>query len=63
MANIVFVDKDDNPVGAGSKQEAVDQGIVHRIVRVFLYNSKGEMLIQRRSEHISSMPGLWDHSA
>ena len=63
MAKIIFVDKDDNIIGAGTKQEAVEKGIVHRIVRIFLYNAKGEMLIQRRGELISSMPGLWDHSA
>jgi len=30
MANIQFVDENDNPIGAGTKQEAIEKGIAHR---------------------------------
>ncbi|MBY0539451.1 NUDIX domain-containing protein [Patescibacteria group bacterium] len=60
---IVYVDVDDNVIGAGSRPDAVEKGIIHRISRVFIFNSKGEMLIQKRSSHVSSFPNRWDDSA
>lgn len=63
MTNIVYVDKDDNVVGAGPRAEANARGMGRRIVRIFLYNSKGELLLQKRSNTMSYMPGRWDHSA
>lgn len=62
MAYIAFVDENDNVIGAGTKQEATQNGIIHRVVRVFLTNSKGEILLQKRAEHIIASPGKWDHS-
>lgn len=62
MALIVFVDENDNVIGSGTKQEATQNGIIHRVVRVFLTNSKGEILLQKRAEHIIASPGKWDHS-
>lgn len=63
MANITFVDDQDNVVGAGTREEAVEKGIPHRISRVFLTNTNGEVLIQKRSNSVASNPGKWDHSA
>ena len=61
MAKIVFVDKNDRPIGAGSKKEAFEKGIPHRVVRVFLFNSKGEFLLQKRSQWVDA-PLTWDQS-
>ena len=63
MAKIIFVDKNDNVIGAGTKQEAWRKGIIHRITRVFLFNSKGELLIQKRADNLTSLPGKWDQSS
>ncbi len=63
MTKITFVDKDDNVIGSGTKGEALKKGIIHRIARVFLFNSKGELLIQKRADHLESLPGKWDQSA
>jgi len=62
MTNITFVDENDNVIGSGTKQEALEHGIRHRIARVFLRNSKGEILMQKRGEHLESRPGKWDQS-
>ena len=61
MPKIVFVDKDDNVIGSGTGAEAREKGIIHRIIRIFLFNSKGELLIQKRSKKVPS-PGKWDQS-
>ncbi len=63
MTNITFVDDDDNVIGSGAKQDAWEKGIYHRIVRIFLFNPKGELLIQKRSGSLTSLPGRWDQSA
>ncbi|HWB34128.1 MAG TPA: NUDIX domain-containing protein [Candidatus Paceibacterota bacterium] len=62
MTNIIYVDQDDNVVGAGPIAEADARGVGRRIVRIYIYNSKGEILVQRRSERMQYMPGRWDQS-
>lgn len=61
MPKIIFVDEKDNVIGSGTRAEALEKGIIHRIVRIFLFNSKGELLIQKRSRNVLS-PGKWDQS-
>ena len=63
MAKITFVDENDNVIGSGWKSEVWAKGIIHRIARVFIFNSKGEILIQKRAEKLESLPGRWDQSA
>jgi isopentenyldiphosphate isomerase len=63
MTNITFVDAHDNVIGFGTKKEAIDGGIAHRIARIMLFNLQGELLIQKRGSHLFSCPGKWDQSA
>jgi isopentenyl-diphosphate delta-isomerase type 1 len=63
MANIVFVDENDNVIGAGSKKEARENGIRHRVSRIFLLNKKGETLMTKRASHLAVLPGKWSESA
>lgn len=63
MADITFVNKDDNVIGSGTKEQAWKNGDIHRIARLFVFNSKGELLIQKRSIHLQNLPGKWDQSA
>lgn len=62
MADIIYVDRNDTIVGAGPSREAHEKGIIHRVIRIYLYNSKGELLIQKRADHIRSNPGMWTES-
>lgn len=62
MTKITFVDEDDNIIGSGSRAEAVSKGIIHRIVRIFVFNPQGELLVQKRSATVAS-PNKWDQSA
>ncbi len=61
--NVTYVNENDEVIGAGSIANAVDNGIRVRISRVFLQNSKGELLLQRRADTMSDLPGLWDQTA
>lgn len=54
--NCLLVDENDNPLGHASKRDChrlADNGtlLLHRAFSVFLFNTKGEMLLQRRSSH------------
>lgn len=62
MANITFVDKQDRVIGHGTRNQAITESIIHRIVRIFLFNSKGELLIQKRSAKVD-ISDRWDQSA
>lgn len=62
MDTIDYVDKEDNIIGVGSRWEAHEKGIIHRIIRIYLYNSKGEILWQKRADHLRTNPGKWNES-
>lgn len=63
MAKIVFVDENDHVIGAGTKEQAWKNGDIHRIARLFVFNSGGELLVHKRSEKLDNSPGKWDQSA
>ncbi len=60
---IQIVDKNDNPTGGATKPEAWKKGLIHRIVRIIVENSKGEILLQKRSSNMQLFPDCWDQSA
>jgi isopentenyl-diphosphate delta-isomerase type 1 len=59
---ITIVDENDVVIGAETRVTARKQGLRHRIVRVFLVNNKGQILLQRRSLALDDSPGKWDQS-
>ena len=63
MSKVVIVDKNDNVVGSEDKETAFKNGLIRRIVRIFVFNSKGEMYLQRRSASMTTYPDTWDQSA
>lgn len=60
---ITIVDENDNVVGAETRKNARKRGLRHRIVRIFLVNAAGQILLQRRSLELDDNPGKWDQSA
>ena len=54
---LILVDSDDNKIGYSSKSEChKGEGNLHRAFSVFIFNSSGQLLIQKRS----SNKELWD---
>jgi isopentenyl-diphosphate Delta-isomerase len=62
MADLILVDENDNPLGTMEKMEAHRKGILHRAFSVFIFNSKGEMLLQQRTKDKYHSGGLWTNA-
>ncbi|MDB5238587.1 MAG: Isopentenyl-diphosphate Delta-isomerase [Candidatus Kaiserbacteria bacterium] len=57
MEDVVVVNEKDEVIGMMPKNEAHQNGTLHRIVVVYIENDSGEFLVQIRAD------GLLDHSA
>jgi isopentenyl-diphosphate delta-isomerase len=62
MDYVVLVDSQDKELGKMEKLEAHEKGLLHRAFSIFLFNSKGEMLIQQRALSKYHSPGLWTNA-
>ncbi len=60
---LILVDDNDAEIGVCSKQAChAGDGLLHRAFSAFLFNPKGELLLQQRSEHKPLWPGYWANS-
>lgn len=59
---VVLVDPMDNEIGLMEKNQAHYEGKLHRAVSVFIFNSQGEWLLQRRALHKYHSPGQWSNA-
>ena len=59
---VILVDEQDNKVGLMEKMEAHEKGLLHRAFPVFVFNSKGEFLLQRRALSKYHSGGLWTNA-
>lgn len=59
---IILVDESDNEVGTGEKLEVHKLGKLHRAFSIFIFNSKGELLIQKRAHTKYHSGGLWSNT-
>jgi len=60
--DVILVNQKDEPVGTMEKLEAHQKGILHRAFSIFIFNSKGEMLLQKRALRKYHSPGLWSNA-
>lgn len=59
---VVLVDNNDTPTGLAYKLDAHRKALLHRAVSVFVVNSAGEWLIQRRALDKYHSKGLWTNT-
>jgi len=62
MEHVILVDEKDNAVGTMEKMEAHRKGELHRAFSVVVYNSKGEILLQKRAKTKYHSGGLWTNA-
>lgn len=62
MDMVVLVNEQDVELGVMEKMEAHRQGLLHRAFSVFIFNARGEMLLQQRALHKYHSGGLWTNT-
>lgn len=60
--SVILVNENDEPVGTMEKMEAHRKGLLHRAFSVFIFNRKGEMLLQQRAMQKYHSGGLWTNA-
>lgn len=61
-ASLLLVDKNDRPLGTAEKQRAHMEGWLHRAFSVFIFDSRGYLLLQQRSPSKYHSGGLWSNT-
>jgi isopentenyl-diphosphate delta-isomerase len=59
---IILVDEKDNKIGIGEKLKVHQEGKLHRAFSIFIFNSKGEILLQKRARSKYHSAGLWSNA-
>ncbi|WP_299162123.1 isopentenyl-diphosphate Delta-isomerase [uncultured Tenacibaculum sp.] len=59
---VILVDKQDNPIGLMEKIEAHEKALLHRAFSVFIFNNKGELMLQQRAAEKYHSPLLWTNT-
>jgi len=57
------VNERDEVIDRKPRSEVHRLGLLHRAVHVLVYNSRGQVFLQKRSMSKDRQPGLWDSSA
>ena len=59
---VILVDEQDNPIGLMEKIEAHEKALLHRAFSVFIFNNKGELMLQQRAKDKYHSPLLWTNT-
>ncbi|MEG2079132.1 isopentenyl-diphosphate delta-isomerase [Chryseobacterium piscicola] len=59
---VILVNPEDKVLGLMEKQQAHINGLLHRAFSVFLFNEKGEMLLQKRASKKYHSPNQWTNA-
>jgi isopentenyl-diphosphate Delta-isomerase len=59
---VILVDENDRPVGTMEKMEAHARGALHRAFSVFIFDSAGRLLLQKRAAEKYHSGGLWTNT-
>ena len=62
MEQVILVNEHDEEIGAMEKMQAHDEGLLHRAFSIFIFNDKGEMLLQQRAVNKYHSAGLWTNA-
>ncbi len=59
---IILVDRHDKKIGTEEKMKVHKEGKLHRAFSIFVFNSKGELLLQKRAKSKYHSGGLWTNT-
>ena len=57
------VDSENRVIGQDTRGEVHAKGLLHRSVHIWVFNSRGELFLQKRAMTKDENPGYWDSSA
>jgi 8-oxo-dGTP pyrophosphatase MutT (NUDIX family) len=60
---VLIVDKDNNEAGSAPRHEMRAGGLYHRASYILVFNSNGELFVQKRTMHKDIYPGYYDVAA
>ena len=60
---VLIVDKDNNEVGSAPRNEMRARGLYHRASYILVFNSRGELFVQKRTMRKDIYPGYYDVAA
>ena len=60
--HVILVDENDNEIGTEEKIQAHKSALLHRAFSVFVFNKKGELLLQKRAAGKYHSAGLWTNT-
>ncbi|TVZ55303.1 isopentenyl-diphosphate delta-isomerase [Lutibacter sp. Hel_I_33_5] len=60
--HVILVDTNDNQLGLMPKMEAHEKAVLHRAFSVFIFNDKGELMLQQRAADKYHSPLLWTNT-
>lgn len=63
MEMLDFVDENDQVLGQASRDHIHQACLMHRACHMMVFNSSGDVFLQKRGMHKDHGPGLWDFSA
>jgi isopentenyl-diphosphate delta-isomerase type 1 len=53
------VDEDDKVIGKASRKDCHENGLIHRSVMIFVFDSKGRVLVTKRTQNKDFFPGYY----
>lgn len=59
---VILVDEHDTEVGTSEKLRAHELGLLHRALSIFIFNTNGDLLLQKRAAHKYHSAGLWSNT-
>ncbi len=59
---LILVDENDRQIGTGEKMEVHRAGTLHRCFSIFVFNSSGDVLLQKRAKSKYHSGGLWTNT-
>jgi isopentenyl-diphosphate delta-isomerase type 1 len=62
MGKVVLVNEKDEEIGVEEKIKAHREGKLHRAFSIFIFNKKGELLIQKRTKSKYHSGRLWSNT-
>jgi isopentenyl-diphosphate delta-isomerase len=62
MQKVILVDRNDREIGLEEKIKAHREGKLHRAVSVYIFNSEGQLMVQRRAKDVYHSGSLWSNT-